>query len=201
MQRWGLAAIQFSPCAHQKPVNATLTGTAKHLALGSGVFPHTHTHTHATVRHSLKKRLWRVFLLSLALRRAGMWRGEREELQSVSGLLFPAVRVNFCLATLVRHAHRRDRIASNSHSATAKHRRIIQDYTEALCATTPQVERQKRASPHYSHHKIKIYIYIKIIIIKKTPETKCAFFYFHFFFFLPRPFSPSAQVPNSTEAQ
>lgn len=45
MQRWGLAAIQFSPCAHQKPVNATLTGTAKHLALGSGVFPHTHTHT------------------------------------------------------------------------------------------------------------------------------------------------------------
>lgn len=40
-------------------------------------------------------------------------------LQSMSGLLFPAVRVNFSLATLVRHTLQRDRGASNSHSVIA----------------------------------------------------------------------------------
>lgn len=37
----------------------------------------------------------------------------------MSGLLFPAVRVKFSLATLVRHTHERYRIASNSHSVRA----------------------------------------------------------------------------------
>lgn len=61
-------------------------------------------------------------------------RGEKarllERLQSMSGLLFPAVRVNFSLATLVRHAHQRDRIASNSRSDSSMS--IIHN-TEALC--------------------------------------------------------------------
>lgn len=37
----------------------------------------------------------------------------------MSGLLIPAVRVKFSLATLVRHTHQRYRIASNSHSVRA----------------------------------------------------------------------------------
>lgn len=62
----------------------------------------------------------------------------------MSGLLFPAVRVNFSLATLVRHTHQRDRRVSNSHSVISS-LSIIHNSTEAPCAT-PQEKRLRRQS-------------------------------------------------------
>lgn len=75
-------------CSHQKPINATLTGTAKHLALGSRIFLHTQTHTqsgHNTklrwLKHSLNPCLLWVFFFSLYLfmKRLDLVRKERRE--------------------------------------------------------------------------------------------------------------------------
>lgn len=60
---------------------------------------------------------WAITQLILLLWSSDLLREERarllEKLQSMNGRLFPAVRVNFSLATVVRH---RDRIAPNSYS-------------------------------------------------------------------------------------
>ena len=160
MQRWGLAAIQFSLCspeASQCNINRDSSASGTWLRRLS-----THAHTRDCQTFSQKASLafffffFRfLFCLSLALQRAGMWRGEREELQSVSGLLFPAVRVNFSLATLVRHAHRRDRIASNSHSATASSVYRSELHRGAVCNNTPGGKTEARVHSLQPPKKIK----------------------------------------------
>lgn len=75
-----LAAIQISlkPEANQC-INATLTGTAKHLALGSRIFPHTHTHTTVNAFGRIQTRT-DAFTSNAATERCGqrkldLWRG------------------------------------------------------------------------------------------------------------------------------
>lgn len=97
----------------------------------------------------------------------------------MSGLLFPAVRVNFSLATLVRHAHQRDQIASNSHSVSSLS--IIHNYTEALRSTTPQEEKTEARECQIRSLK------------PRMTDRKCALFHF----FPPAPVS-FCLAPNFT---
>ncbi len=70
-----------SPCAHQKPINATLTGTAKHLALGSRIFLHTRLskrfRAFTWLMHPLRS-VFIIFFFLLPFQRDGIWCGERK---------------------------------------------------------------------------------------------------------------------------
>lgn len=116
------------------------------MTLGSRILLHTRLSKHFSgfgfkLRHSLQTRLQR------GCDAEGETGRHVERLQSLSGLLFPAVRVNFSLATLVRHTHPMDRTSSNSHSVISS-LSIIHNST--VCATTPREKTAARRSQKHS---------------------------------------------------